>query len=234
MQHAQTEVDNVEYIGFWKRLLASLIDTFWALPLSVLILLALGDGEFVQYLLAVVVTVVLWSYFAATPGKILLDINIVDVRTHQKSSTQNLIIRYIGYFVSTLPLFLGFFWIAWDKKKQGFHDKMANTIVISHPFESSLKKKAIVMMAVMVTLGAVAFYQVIQDSYVDTQAFYSEVQPLIDRCNGGDADTCIDVARRYSQLNDDTAAFEYINYVTKGCDMGAQATECEILGMIRK
>jgi uncharacterized RDD family membrane protein YckC len=29
-----------------------------------------------------------------------------------------------------LPLMLGFLWIAWDPRKQGFHDKIANTVVL--------------------------------------------------------------------------------------------------------
>jgi len=39
-------------------------------------------------------------------------------------------LRWIGYFVSSLPLNLGFIWIAFDRKKQGFHDKLAGTVVI--------------------------------------------------------------------------------------------------------
>ncbi len=38
--------------------------------------------------------------------------------------------RYLGYFASTIPLCLGFLWIAFDKRKQGWHDKLAGTVVI--------------------------------------------------------------------------------------------------------
>ena len=38
--------------------------------------------------------------------------------------------RYLAYLVSMLPLCFGFLWIAWDKKKQGWHDKIAKTYVI--------------------------------------------------------------------------------------------------------
>jgi uncharacterized RDD family membrane protein YckC len=40
------------------------------------------------------------------------------------------IIRYLGYYVSIFALGLGFLWVAWDDKKQGWHDKMAGTVVI--------------------------------------------------------------------------------------------------------
>ena len=41
-------------------------------------------------------------------------------------------VRYIGYGISEIPLFLGFLWIAFDKNKQGWHDKIAGTFVIKN------------------------------------------------------------------------------------------------------
>lgn len=40
------------------------------------------------------------------------------------------VIRYIGYIVSGVVIGLGFLWVIWDAKKQGWHDKMAGTIVV--------------------------------------------------------------------------------------------------------
>jgi uncharacterized RDD family membrane protein YckC len=39
-------------------------------------------------------------------------------------------LRWVGYLVSSLFLYLGFIWIAFDGKKQGWHDKIAGTIVV--------------------------------------------------------------------------------------------------------
>ena len=39
-------------------------------------------------------------------------------------------LRWIGYMLSSLPLNLGFLWVAFDARKQGFHDKLAGTVVI--------------------------------------------------------------------------------------------------------
>ncbi|PIP08224.1 MAG: hypothetical protein COX51_04865, partial [Syntrophobacteraceae bacterium CG23_combo_of_CG06-09_8_20_14_all_50_8] len=39
-------------------------------------------------------------------------------------------LRWIGYFISALPLYIGFLWVAFDGKKQGWHDKLAGTVVI--------------------------------------------------------------------------------------------------------
>jgi len=74
--------------------------------------------------------VVFWINRQATPGKIAIDARIVDADTGGKPSTKQLLIRYVGYYVSTLPLFLGFFWVGFDPRKQGWHDKMANTVVV--------------------------------------------------------------------------------------------------------
>ncbi len=40
------------------------------------------------------------------------------------------IVRYIGYALSSIVFYLGFLCIIWDKKKQGWHDKMAKTVVV--------------------------------------------------------------------------------------------------------
>ena len=55
---------------------------------------------------------------------------IVDSKTGAKPTTGQFVIRYLGYIVSTVPLCLGFMWVGWHSKKQGWHDIMAGTVVI--------------------------------------------------------------------------------------------------------
>ena len=74
--------------------------------------------------------VLFWVYKNSTPGKMLFKSVIVDAKTLSAPSTSQNIIRYLGYFISFLPLGLGFIWIAFDKRKQGWHDKLAGTVVI--------------------------------------------------------------------------------------------------------
>ena len=76
------------------------------------------------------VTIVFWYMFSATPGKMMLGIKIVDAETGQPPSTKQDIVRYLGYFVSIIPMLFGFLWVFWDKRAQGWHDKMANTVVV--------------------------------------------------------------------------------------------------------
>ena len=40
------------------------------------------------------------------------------------------VIRYLAYYLSALVFFLGFLWVAFDRRKQGWHDKIAGTVVV--------------------------------------------------------------------------------------------------------
>jgi len=47
----------------------------------------------------------------------------------------------VGYLISALIFYLGFIWIAFDRKKQGWHDKIAGTCVIKiNPYQKRLDK----------------------------------------------------------------------------------------------
>lgn len=135
----------VEYAGFWIRVGASLIDTILiALLTSPIVYLIYGPGYFtdndqliaggwdflVSWVLPAVAVIVFWIYRSATPGKIMLGIRIVDAQTGGKPSIGQLIGRYFAYYVSAIPFMLGFLWIAFDGRKQGWHDKLAGTAVI--------------------------------------------------------------------------------------------------------
>jgi len=135
-----------EYVGFWKRVAASLIDTLILLIVIVPLLLAVygtgylaraqesglaGFWDFViQVVLPAVAVILFWKYRGATPGKMAISARIVDARSGAAPSTGQLVGRYFAYIVSALPLGLGFFWIGIDRRKQGFHDKLANTVVV--------------------------------------------------------------------------------------------------------
>jgi len=83
-----------------------------------------------QILVIGAVIILFWLCKSATPGKMLMGMKIVDAKTLGKLTTGQCIARYLGYFVSVIPGFVGFFWILIDKKRQGFHDKIAGTVVI--------------------------------------------------------------------------------------------------------
>lgn len=137
------EFPSIEYAGFWVRFLASVLDSVLLLMVAVpLLLMFYGPSvlvvsespglayDLINYGLPIVAVILFWKYRAATPGKIMMDIYIVDANTLRQPTFGRLLLRYLGYYVSILTIFLGFFWIGWDKRKQGFHDKIANTLVI--------------------------------------------------------------------------------------------------------
>ena len=131
----------VQYAGFWRRVAAILIDglIFSALfgflfsPFASTEPVEAGQFstlEIMQTLLSLVVTVFLWVKFLGTPGKLLLECQVVDADNFEPMSIKQAVLRYVAYIASILPLGLGFLWVARDARKQGFHDKIANTVVL--------------------------------------------------------------------------------------------------------
>ncbi len=144
-----TTHQQVQYAGFGRRLLAFVLDGILvslvasALALTLFGFDNLGDWqEFSQarpvdpvnlllnQALPVVWTLLFWQLWQATPGKMLLDCRIVDARHLGKPSFGQFALRYFGYLLSALPAGLGFLWILFDKRRQGWHDKLAKTLVI--------------------------------------------------------------------------------------------------------
>ncbi len=135
----------VVYASFWRRVLASLIDTVLLMLMIFIIISVLSATTAFSFapqmmdfpsffdLLFLVIIVLMWLKYGATPGKMILDCKIVDARTGGKLSVGQSIIRYLGYIVSTIPLMLGFIWVAFSPRKQGFHDMLARTVVIHSP-----------------------------------------------------------------------------------------------------
>ncbi|PSU72988.1 RDD family protein [Photobacterium phosphoreum] len=134
----------ITYVGFWQRVLASLVDTALVVLITVpLMYFAYGEiypqtdtfamgpmDVLINYVLPFIGVILFWVYKSATPGKMVIKAQIVDAKTGCKPSAKQSVIRYLGYFVSTIPLGLGLMWVGWDKRKQGWHDKLAGTVVI--------------------------------------------------------------------------------------------------------
>lgn len=143
-----TSSEHVHYAGFGRRAVAGVLDgLLLTLIGSIVHRIVLGDTGFniligpsglefqTDYdwfddLVIVAITLFMWIKFLGTPGKLLMGCHVVDEKTLGPVSFRQAAIRYLGYFVSALPLFAGFIWVAFDKKKQGFHDKLAKTIVV--------------------------------------------------------------------------------------------------------
>ena len=134
-----------QYVGFWKRVFASIIDTLILMVVIGLIAVAVYGTQYlrlhydgktamfdflVQVVLPALAVIVFWRYRGATTEKMLISAKIVDAETFGTPSTGKLIGRYFAYIVSCFFM-LGFIWVAFDKRKQGWHDKLAGTVVIT-------------------------------------------------------------------------------------------------------
>ncbi len=143
-----------EYAGFWIRVWASLIDLLLlfmiTIPLTMIIYensvweseaTILGPADFlINYTLPFIATALFWFYKSATPGKMALNIKIVNAYDGGKLSVGQIIGRYFAYLPAMLVLFIGIIWVAFDKRKQGWHDKLAGTVVIRKKKNNSVEK----------------------------------------------------------------------------------------------
>ncbi len=143
---------NTEYAGFWIRVGASLIDTVWQVviigaviwklfgdtllntPLEAILSgdALVGSVSFSLYsnLLPALIIIPFWLFFGATPGKMLLGLKIVRAADGGPIKIGQSIVRFIAYIPAALILFIGFIMVAFDKRNQGLHDKLAGTVVI--------------------------------------------------------------------------------------------------------
>ena len=153
-------VGELEYVGFWLRVFAACIDTIIVVAIVSVVgsfflhstntlddmmsadMLSFKSAHFalamtptwsqlvLQEFLPAFLIVIVWRYRSATPGKMVIRARIVDANTGLTPSTGQLVIRYLGYYLSIFPLCLGLMWVGWDSRKQGWHDKIARTVVV--------------------------------------------------------------------------------------------------------
>jgi uncharacterized RDD family membrane protein YckC len=134
-----TTAGSPEYAGFWKRLLASLIDgILMFIPILPLYILILVDPRIIYFLIFYPLGLLLpWLYFAimesssrqATLGKMALGIVVTDTQGRQISFARATG-RYFGKIISCLILYIGYLMIAFTQRKQGLHDIMAECLVV--------------------------------------------------------------------------------------------------------
>jgi len=149
-----------EFASFWRRFAAFVIDLFAVAVICSIIILIFSPFQWFQWfgwsnsdvfnepildalpylvggnVLSLLVNIAyfvgFWVWRGQTPGKMLLGIKLI------KEDSSNItigvaLLRYLGYIVSIAVLFIGFIWVAFDSRKQGFHDKMAETYVVRIP-----------------------------------------------------------------------------------------------------
>ena len=71
-----------------------------------------------------------WTWRGQTPGMMLLGLRVAREVDGRNPGLVPSSLRYAGYVLSWIALFIGFIWVAFDGRKQGWHDKIAGTVVV--------------------------------------------------------------------------------------------------------
>ena len=111
--------------SFWERLGAAFLDIILVGILCVIL-------HPIAFVVALAYFSGLWAWRGTTIGGIVVGLKVV--RTDGKPLTFPVtLIRALAAAFSVFVLFLGYLWIAWDPEKQGWHDKIAGTVVLKLP-----------------------------------------------------------------------------------------------------
>jgi uncharacterized RDD family membrane protein YckC len=119
----------MELAGLGQRFFAAMVDGFLISIITGVLSRFGGPGLGFGFVVSLAYT---WYFLTRqngqTPGKMLLHIRVVK-KDGSALDDATAIIRYIGYYISCI-IVIGVLWAFWDDKKQGWHDKVANTIVV--------------------------------------------------------------------------------------------------------
>lgn len=129
----------VKYLGFWIRFGAAIIDGVIVSIMNGVIagLISLVLPRLTYEPVSMFGIFLPWLYYwlfiglkGQTPGKMAFSIKVVNAQGDRPGLGGAALREVLGKLISTIGLFLGFLWIAWDREKQGWHDKIASTHVV--------------------------------------------------------------------------------------------------------
>ncbi|TMC84223.1 MAG: RDD family protein [Chloroflexi bacterium] len=132
---------DIAYAGFWRRLLAYLIDLLLisavGVTLGTLVITLAPDNRLALANVPAVTSAIGWAYYVlfetsparGTLGKIALNLFVADVHG-DPISYPRAAFRYFFKAFSTLLLGLGWIMAAFTPRKQALHDLMAGTLVL--------------------------------------------------------------------------------------------------------
>lgn len=137
-------MEDFKYASFKDRLIAFCIDVLILYIFNMLLqqiwtsllinFSALADQNIVDYIIDLICGpiyfILMFYYFEATIGSMVMKIRLVSESGNKAFLWQIAFRETIGKLISGIILGYGYLWIIADKRNQGFHDKMAKTIVI--------------------------------------------------------------------------------------------------------
>jgi uncharacterized RDD family membrane protein YckC len=138
-------VTQVNYGGFWIRVVAYIIDAVILAVIGGIILTALGvnisDPNVAQdsraqgaqgfnFLFSFIYFAGLWTVMGGSLGQRIFGMRVVDASTGAPIGFGKAALRWLGLLISFLLCFIGVIWVAFDGRKQGWMDKIAGTVVV--------------------------------------------------------------------------------------------------------
>jgi uncharacterized RDD family membrane protein YckC len=123
----------VEYMGFWIRFGAALIDGIIIFLVSFVFSRFMGLGIASPFLMIFIPWLYYWLFIGLkgqTPGKMALGIKVVNASGSIPGLGRAALREIPGKIISFVVIYIGFLWIIWDRQKQGWHDKIAQTYVV--------------------------------------------------------------------------------------------------------
>ncbi len=157
---------NKKHANFLIRFLATLIDT-----IIIFIPISLISEKYYADTIGAIIIISFWIlWHGQTIGKKLLNLKIVD-ENYFDINLKTAIIRYIGYYISTITFFIGFAIIAFREDRKGLHDILAKTYVIHTDkkktnFESDTADKIFAILSIFIGTFSIIYAIV---SYQETK-----------------------------------------------------------------
>lgn len=101
----------------------------------VLVAAMLVFGAFVIAAVLIVLYLLYFTLFTGlrgqTPGKMLVGIRVVDAAGAIPGLRRAFMREVVGKFLSSTAFYVGFLWPIWDAQRQAWHDKIAETWVVT-------------------------------------------------------------------------------------------------------
>jgi uncharacterized RDD family membrane protein YckC len=119
--------------GFWRRFLGWLIDAIVLGIVNGVLRAVVGYGPGVALSFAIDIayfTYLIGNARGQTLGQMALGIRVIDFNNGGPIGYGRAFVRWLVSIVSAIVIFLGYFWMIWDKEKQCWHDKAANDVVV--------------------------------------------------------------------------------------------------------
>ena len=114
--------------GFWIRMAALLLD----LLMVGILMSMLHHSSNLQLVVLAIYGALMWKLRGTTVGGLVFHLQVIRV-DGRPIDWETAIVRALACFLSMAVAGLGFFWIAFDPGKQGWHDKIAGTAVVRVP-----------------------------------------------------------------------------------------------------